>query len=81
MVAVVLIMFKGWPWIVGQFRQTRTANKRKAVTFMKWGRAFAPALLLLVGLAPVWVAAAVCTIACVSYYAFNKPFLRETRIH
>ena len=59
---------------------TQTTKKRKAVTFMKWGRAFAPALLLVAGLTPVWVAAAASVIAAISYVAYNKPFLWATRI-
>ena len=78
--AIAFIMFKVWPRLVGRFRETRTARKRKAVTFMKWGRAFAPALLLLVGLTPVWIAAAASVIAVISYVAYNKPFLWATRI-
>jgi hypothetical protein len=79
-VAIALIVFKVWPWLVGGFRETHTAKRRKAVTLMKWGRAFAPALLLLAGLTPVWVAAVASVIAVISYVAYNKPFLWATRI-
>jgi ABC-type spermidine/putrescine transport system permease subunit I len=78
-VAIAFVLFKVWPWIVGRFRLTRTAKKRKVVTFMKWARAFAPALLLFAGLTPVWVAAAASLIGIISYVAYNKPFLRETQ--
>ena len=78
--ALALVVFKGWPLIVDRFRSSRTANERKVMTAVKWARAFAPALVLFVGLAPVWVAGATFVIASISYLAFNKPFLRETRM-
>ena len=77
---LLFIVFKLWPWITGRFQQTRTANRRKVVTLVKWARAFAPALLLFVRLTPVWVAIAAFVIASVSYWAYNKPFLREIRM-
>ena len=79
-ILLLWLVFKGWPWIVGKFRLTRTANKRKVVTTIKWVRAFAPAVLLLASLTPVWVAAAAFLIALVSYFAYNKPFLWVTRM-
>ena len=79
-VVIAFIVLKLWPWLVDRLRETHTTKKRKAVTFMKWGRAFAPALLLVAGLTPVWVAAAASVIAAISYVAYNKPFLWATRI-
>ena len=79
-VVIAVIVLKVWPWLVDRLRETHTTKKRKAVTFMKWGRAFAPALLLVAGLTPVWVAAAASVIAAISYVAYNKPFLWATRI-
>ena len=78
--AVAFIVFKGWPYMVDRFQQTRAAKKRKVITFVKWIRALAPALLLLAGLAPVWLAAAASAIAFVSYWAYDRPFLWATRI-
>ena len=78
--ALLVVVFKVWPWIIERFRQTRTANRRKVVTLVKWARAFAPALLLFVSQTPVWVAIVALVIASVSYWAYNKPFLREIRV-
>jgi predicted acylesterase/phospholipase RssA len=80
LVAMALILFKGWPWLVEQFRQTRTARKRQVVTILKWGRAFAPVLFVVVSMIPVWVAVGASAIAFISYVAYNKPFLWQTRM-
>jgi predicted acylesterase/phospholipase RssA len=79
-VAIAFCVFKVWPLFVGELRNIHTAKKRKAATLMKWVRAFAPTLLLLAGLTPIWVAAGASAIAVISYVAYNKPFLWATRI-
>jgi len=73
-------VFEAWPRLVSRLKLTRAGEKRKLVTAMKWVRAIAPALLLFVGLAPVWIALAAFVIAAVSYWAYNKPFLWVTRM-
>jgi len=77
---VILVVFEVWPRLVSRLRLTRAAKSRKLVWAMKWVRAFAPALLLFFGLAPVWIALAAFVVAEVSYWAYNKPFLWATRI-
>ncbi len=79
-VVVVLFMVLGWPWIVKQFRKKRTAGRRKILTFFKWVRAFAPALFLLAGLTPIWIALGLCVVGCVSYVFFNLPYLWATKM-
>jgi predicted acylesterase/phospholipase RssA len=80
LVSLALILFKGWPWMVERFRRTKTAKKRQITTVLKWGRAFAPALFLLVAMTPVWIAAASSAIAVISYVAYSRPFLQKTRM-
>lgn len=74
------IVFILWPRLTRRLRQTRMARSRAVVTVVKWARAFAPALFLLAGLAPIWISAIAFVIAAISYYAYNKPFLWATRM-
>jgi predicted acylesterase/phospholipase RssA len=79
-IALLLAMFMIWPQIAAWLRRNRGSGKRKVVTGAKWLRAFAPALFLLAGLTPIYIAGVACVIGCVSYVFFNKPFLRATKM-
>lgn len=78
--ALVLLVFVVWPLVTARFRASRSPGKRQTLTVFKWARAFAPALFLVAGLTPVWLAIAACIIGCVSYLCFNLPFLWTTKM-
>ena len=79
--ALAFVVFKAWPWGVEYFRQSRATRDRKAITVVKWMRAFSPALFLLVGFLPsVLIVVAAFAVGAVSYLAYNLPFLAKTRM-
>jgi predicted acylesterase/phospholipase RssA len=78
--ALLLLIFLVWPWVIKRFRASRSPGKRKTLTVFKWARAFAPALFLVAGLTPVWLAIAACIIGWLSFLCFNLPFLWATKM-
>jgi predicted acylesterase/phospholipase RssA len=79
-VGVYILVFKAWPKAVRWFETTKSPILRGVVTGTKLARAVAPALFLLAGLTPIWIAAIVSIIGWVSYLLFSKPFLWATKV-